>query len=120
MFDCDFLSQLTFDGRDEVSPVTINFILSVKERATLLTTLRFQSFDSLLTSELVLQRESDCGGSPGFFDLTIEILDFALQAKLEIICPAFELPHLQLEELCIPLRNFPHDDGPAFTCDQFE
>src|SRR5438093_3754667 len=102
MFSCDLLGQLTFDVCDQVSPVTINFILGVEQRATLLTTLRFQSFDSFLTSKLFFQRESNCGGSTGFFDLAVEVLDIAFEPKLKILCPAFELRHLYLEALRVP------------------
>ena len=99
------LAQLALDVGYQVRALTIDLVLGVEEGAAAMVALGFQSLDRLLPFQLRFQRKRGGGAAPRVLDLAVEFLDFALQAQLQIVRPAFELLDLGLENPTVPLGN---------------
>src|SRR5206468_5735918 len=77
----------------------------IEQGSALLIALRLHCLDPLLTGKLFFECQGSGRCAADLLDLAIQILDFSLEPKLQVIGPPIELFRLNLEELCVSLRN---------------
>ena len=112
--------QFPFDLLDEALAIIVDLVLSVEEGTAAFLAVGFEGFDLLLAGEFFLKREGGGGCAAGFFDLAVDVFDFAFEADLQVVGPVVELGGLGFEELGIALGDVAADAGLLLAGDFVE
>jgi hypothetical protein len=99
------LSELALNFSNKLLTMTINIVLGVKQCAPSGITVGLKRFDVFLSFELFLKGWRGCGGASCFPDLSVELLNLALQPNFQVLSPSIKLIGFCFKEGRVPLGD---------------